>query len=249
MNALTPNQQNSNAAKLPTPQISPGLNSLLTLEPNAERAISEIAKTPAMLAEAKAALPTLHAMATMPAGEEGVRRVIGSRRALFPQPERTSAESAAWWADYFDVLADLPEGAIEAAMQAWVKLPDAEFMPKPGKLLELAKTTPNRSVKAYQRCKAAVEYQPPREVERLSKAQIDQMVAPLAAKVPHQPSQADKERVKRMMREFIEADEARKAKLKTEKQSAEPACGVPDETGITPELRQALQNRGYNPFD
>lgn len=193
-----------------------------------------------MLAEAKAALPALRSMATMPAGEEGVRRVIGSRRALFPQPERTPAESAAWWADYFDALADLPEGAIEAAMQAWVKLPEAEFMPKPGKLLELAKTTPNRSIKAYERCRAAVEYRQPVEREKIPREAFAQMIAPLSAKVRVEPTQADKDRVKRMMREFIEQDEARKAKAKLLGPTIPPSNTPIDETGITAEMRALL---------
>jgi len=104
----------------------------------------------------------LRARATQPAGEVGVREVIGRRFAMFPQPDRTDAEWASWWADHFDVLADLSVGALEAAMQAWVKLPDAEFLPKPGKLRELALTTPSRAVGAYQRAKAAMEYVPPR---------------------------------------------------------------------------------------
>lgn len=194
-----------------------------------------------MLAEAKAVLPSLRSMATMPAGEEGVRRVIGSRRALFPQPERTPSESAAWWADYFDALAELPEGAIEAAMQAWVKLPEAEFMPKPGKLLELAKTTPNRSIKAYERCKAAVEYTAPVERGKISKEALAQMIAPIANKVRVEPTQADKDRVKRMMREYIEQDEKRKERAKIIGPELPSTAGPVDETGITPTMRAFLE--------
>lgn len=182
-------------------------------------------------------------MATMAAGEEGVRRVIGSRRALFPQPERTKAESAAWWADYFDALAELPEGAIEAAMQAWVKMPEAEFMPKPGKLLELAKTTPNRSIKAYERCKAAVEYQPAQSGEKIPREALAQMIQPLTAKVRQPPTQDDKDRVRRQMREYIEQDEARKAKAKTAQMPRPDVSGPVDESGITPSLRALVERQ------
>lgn len=218
------------------PQISPGLNSLLNFEPNADRAILEIAKTPVMLEEAKRVLPALRDSATRPAGEAGVYRVIASRRALFIQPERTPQESAAWYNDYYETLEHLPESAIEAAMQAWIKLPEAEFMPKPGKLLELTKTTPNRAIKAYQRCKAAVEYVPPRQIDRVP------LDLPTMAKAPHQPTQADKDRVKRMAREFIEADDARKKALKATK-DIPPVSAPTDETGVSAGMRELLERQ------
>jgi len=225
------------------PQISPGLTSLLNFEPSGDRAVAEIARTPALRAEAERVLPALKDVATRPAGLEGVRRVIGSRRVLFPQPERTPAESAAWWADYLDALEHLPEGAIEAAMQAWVKLPEAEFMPKPGKLLELAKTTPNRSIRAYERAKAAVEFKPEPTHERLSPDKIAEMVAPLANRPRVEPSAADKERVRQQMREYIAADDAKKLAKKSASCDMKSTAGTTDETGITPQMRAIIEAR------
>lgn len=247
MNAVT-KTQGSNDLRQTLSALSPGLKSLLAFEPSNHRAVSEIAGNPVLLAEVTAALPAIKANATAPASHEDIKRIVGSKFATFRPTQRSDAEWAMFWADYFSVLEGIPASALEAAMEAVLNDPKIEHLPKPARIKELALITPNRAVKAYDRAKAAVEYEPPKDIPKLSPEQIREMVQPIGGK-RLEPNDADKERVKRMMREFIEADEARKAKLKTEKQIAEPACGVPDETGITPELRLALQNRCYNPFD
>ncbi len=104
-------------------------------------------------------LPVLKAAAKQPAGPEGVREVVGRRLALYPQPDRSDGEWAAWWADYVEALEDVPWGALEAAMAAYVREPDSEFMPKPGRLRDLARNVVCRSVLAYTRALYA-SYEP-----------------------------------------------------------------------------------------
>lgn len=246
MNAQVAKLPNAKSVTTTIAALSPGLKSLLSVEPSNHRAVSEIANNPAMLAEVKAALPAIHANATMPAGEAGVTKLVTSMFVMFPQPHRSEAEWVEFWRSYHSILSDQPMTALEAAKEAVLRDPKIEFMPKPSRLLELAKMTPNRAVKAYDRAKAAVEYQAPREVEKLPPEKIREMVQPIGG-VRLEPNDADKERVKRMMREFIEADEARKAKERQELEQRAPVSATPDETGISPQLREALMARGYSP--
>lgn len=245
MNAVT-KTQGSNDLRQTLSALSPGLKSLLAFEPSNHRAVSEIANNPAFLAEVKAALPAIKANATNPASHEDIKRIIGAKFATFRPTQRSDAEWAMFWADYFSVLEGLPASALEAAMEAVLNDPKVEHMPKPARIKELAMSTPNRAVKAYDRAKAAIEYEAPKATPRLSPEQVREMVQPIGGK-RLEPNDADKERVKRMMREFIEADEARKAKERKALEQREPVSATPDETGISPQLREALIARGYSP--
>ena len=81
-NDLTPTTQLSEA-QIALRGLSPGLRSLLELGDTAS-AIDHLANTPAMLREAKAALPALVTVATHPAGPDGVRRVLARREPAKP---------------------------------------------------------------------------------------------------------------------------------------------------------------------
>lgn len=167
-----------------------------------------------MLAEAKMSLPMLRQQAAAAAGPEGVRRVIGARFALYPPPTLSPPEWAAWWASYFDVLADLPEPALEAAMSAYIRDPKAEFMPKPGKLRALALETPNMAVRAYDRARKAVEASRP--------------AAPMGPR-------ADVEDVKRMLEEYRE-----RLPKKPERAEIPPFVAETDGTGLTLAMRELM---------
>lgn len=221
--------------------LSPGLKSLLSVEPSNHRAVSEIAGNPVMLAEAKRALPAIHANATMPAGPEGVTKVVVSLFVNYPQPHREQAEWAEFWANYHAVLSDQPLTALEAAKEAILRDAKVEFLPKPARFLELAKMTPNRAVRAYDRAKAAVDYRAPVQREKLSPEKIREMVQPIGGK-RLEPNEADKDRVRRQMAEYIAQDEARKAKAKSAAPPRPDVSGTVDATGITPALR-ALRER------
>lgn len=244
MNAMTPLPQSSPPSS--EISLSPQLSSLLEGNGSSDEVVAAIAANPILLTEAARALPALKAKATEPAGYAGVRRVIGRRFAVFPQPERSDGEWAEFWADYTDVLGDLTEGAVEAAMAAWVRLPDAEFLPKPGKLLDLARTTPNRAVRSYERAKAAMDYKPPRRPHPADAdpGQIDPSIRPLlqtqSGRV--EPTEEDKARVRAQLANYLAKDDERRTRSKSVQPPRPDVSGRVDEGGITPELR-ALRQR------
>jgi len=186
-----------------------------------------------LLAEAKAALPAIEARAKAPATHGEIKLIIGAKFSTYPQPERNDGEWAMFWADYMAVLEDVPGSALEAAMDAIIRDPKIEFLPKPAKLREIAMMTENRAVRAFDRARQAIEHRPP---------------APDEPKVPLpelklrgdrlEPSDADKERVRRQMREYIAQDDARKAREAAQRKADVPdTAGPADETGITAAMR------------
>lgn len=213
------------------------------MEPSSGDAIAAIAGNLVLLSEVAKALPELHRAATEPAREEGVISVVGRRFALFPQPKRSKAEWSEFWADYVDTLGHLPEGAIEAAMAAWVRLPDAEFLPKPGKLLELSKTTPNRAVRALERAKGALEYKAPRKTES------PYVVAPPVTAPRPEPTQAEKDRVRAMARAFQAQDDERRAATASRARGGDlpSTAGPADERGLTSQMREFLAKQRQTP--
>lgn len=196
------------------------LTSLLDSTESPDGAARQIAETPALLGEARAVVVQLGEVARAKAGTDGVKAVIGRRLATYPQPARTDAEAAAWWLDYYDTLADVALASLEAAMRAYVALPSSEFMPKPGRLLELSTTTPCRSLQRYYRAKRAIQFAEEAETQRLAGPRVD-------------PAE-----VRTMLAEF-EAKTVGAVKAKPELPSI---AGKPDEGGLTPQMR-ALRAR------
>ena len=150
MQDLTPRQ--SHATKT-IELLSPGLRLLLTTGDN-ETAVSELASNGRALQEAGDVLAALERDAQRPAGPTGVRRVVERRFVLYPQPQRAPEEWVHWWNAYYDVLADIPEGTLEASMIAWAKTA-AEFLPKPGQILELTADNAGKDALACFRIRAA----------------------------------------------------------------------------------------------
>lgn len=199
--------------------LSPALNALLDATGSPESAVSEIANSPALLAEARSVLPALKAVAQSKAGPDGVKAVVGKRLALYPQPQRSEAEWDAWWSDYFDVLSDVPLASLEAGMRAYVADPQSEFMPKPGRLRELAFTAPCRSLGRYYRALQAVD-----AAERPA----------LAATV-----RADPSAVRALLADF----NARIVTAEKAKPVLPSTAGKPDAGGLTDEMRQLIARR------
>ncbi len=148
------------------PQVAPPPNALQTLSALSSRlkelltsplsSADDIAADPAMIAECRDRLWAIHARASERAGTDGVREVISRRFGTYPQQQRSPEEWAAWWADYFEALADLPLRSLEEAMRAWVASADAEFLPKPGKLRAMARTIRTPALVAYDRASKAI---------------------------------------------------------------------------------------------
>lgn len=195
----------------------------------------EIARDLTLVAEAKRILSTLHARAVSPAGTEGVTQIVGRRFATFPQPERSDSEWAAWWSDYHDALKDVPGPALEAAMAEWVKSPTAQFLPKPGELRHLARTTAYREGIAYETAQRAIELEPSMTHHRAVSEQAAKIPEPEMKKIVHASSE-DRARAVKWARDNLQRikDAQRPAQIR-------PNYGKVDETGITPQLRALVE--------
>lgn len=204
------------------PDLGPDLSSLLDSTGSPDDAVRGILASSDLIEEARAALPALRHVATAKAGVEGVRKVIARRFATYPQPQRNEEEWAYWWADYIDTLSDLSLASLEAGMRQYVANPESEFMPKPGRLRELAFNAPCRSLLRYQRASRALQ------------------AADEAAKARPVASPEMAAAVRDMARGAI-------AKLSEAKPPERPPLpsigGQTDETGITPQMREVLARR------
>lgn len=139
-------------------------------------------------------MPAMRHAALRPASEKEIRDIIGSRFGTFPQPQRDEGEAMAFWADYLDALAGLTPAQIEGGMKAWVSDPKAEFLPKPGKLADLARqsTQVGRWTRAYNRAQAAVVASQKPEAAlpgpKHSPAEVKAMVAQTLAALSETPT-------------------------------------------------------------
>lgn len=201
------------------PALSTALSERLDSSGSPDEATYAIVNSPALLDEARALLPDLERVATAKAGEDGVRLVVGRRLHTYPQPDRSESEWSYWWADYFDAVADLPLASLEAGMRAYVSRPTSQFMPKPGELRDLAITSPSRSLQRYYRAKRAI--------------QIADTPVPISG------PPVDPEEVKALLNQFNAQAEARKVP----EVPARYTGGIPDEGGITAEMRALIARR------
>lgn len=202
--------------------------------PNAASdAVSTIARTHALRTELVCRMPDLERAATAKAGEEGVMRVVGRRFATLGKPKLTDGEWDAWWSDYFEVLADLPTSALESGMAAYVRDPESEFLPKPGRLRQLALATPNRAAKALARGRQVLAYQAPVHP-----------VYPEKARTPELHPMPSEER-RRMAAEALAMLKASRPE-KPDAPPVRPTHGAVDHTGLTREMRV---QRGLEPVE
>lgn len=207
--------------------LSPALTSWLLVERCDATAVETIRRSPILRDEAERMLPELKAAALAPATPDQIRAIVGQRFALFPQPKRDDGEWAAWWADYYDALEGLTPSAIEAGMAAWVRSPDAEFLCKPGKLADLARSThvPSKWSRAAHRAMKATERDP------------EKVAAPQGEKLPPKV-------VVDMLAETLEQLQRCGERFAPKpKHEPRPRYTPPvDDYGITPEMR-ALRER------
>lgn len=229
MHALTSSQPNSTTSSGASVPLSGPLSSWLLTERSDAVAIETIGKSDLLKSEAREAMPALRQAANTPATEAQMRAIIGQRFALFPQPERSDLEWAAWWSAYFDALSDLTPFAVEAGMAAWVKRPEAEFMCKPGKLRELATTVPheNRWAKAHMRAQKATYVAP----------------VPLPEEPKDRSDRPTREDIEAVMAPFLEkmADMDPIAKMQAKRRPSPQ--GRVDHGGVTAEMRALLAER------
>lgn len=217
-----------------TPVLSPDLKSLLVDETDSW-SVRRIHEDPELRAEAIANLPVLRAAARQKAGRAGVMEVIGKRFALYPQPNRSEGEWAAWWSDYVEVLGDIPWHSLEAGMAAYVADPKSEFMPKPGKLRELALTTPARVAVAYERANKVAELNRPRPV----------YAEPTEEERKASQARADAEHaeIRKMADDLLKTFKVKTLGEPAQRSSLPSTAGKPDEGGLTPAMRALLAKR------
>jgi hypothetical protein len=146
-------------ASTTTAPLSLELSKLLGTGLSADDALAAATNSPALIDEARAALPSLHRQVEG-AGDAVVRDVIGRRFETYPQPTRLPEQWAAWFADYYDALSDQPAAAIEAGMRQWVRTDTTGFMPKPGQLLALVKTAAEPQWQALSRANRIAKLEP-----------------------------------------------------------------------------------------
>lgn len=191
-------------------------------------------ESPALLAEAKAGLPALTTVATFPAGRAGVQRVLAKALVIY-RMDMTEPEWALWWDSYVDDLGDLSEAALEAGMKAHRLSQNAEFMPKPGRLRDLARTTPNRPTSMLERVQAALDRVEARES------------AARRAALQNEPQEPDRPRLTKTQVDEMLADY--RAQMQVRRDANRPAPVPPqhgrtDERGVTHELRRIMSERG-----
>lgn len=126
--------------------LSLALTPFVSSSESVEDATSKVIEA-GLVEELRKAVPVLYSAASRGAGLEGLEAVLRPCFATYPQPERGKQEWIAWWASYVTVCGHLPIEALRGALVAWMKLPDSEFLPKPGRLAELARATPTAAFK------------------------------------------------------------------------------------------------------
>lgn len=208
--------------------------------PSADTSIALIAQSPALVDECLAVLPAFINAELRPASEAEIMEALGRRFALFPQPDRSDAEWSAWWGEYFDALDGLSLLSLEAGMRAWVREPDAEFMPKPGRLRELAKTAPVMESKICYRMKSVVRaYEQAQAIARTERCRLENLepVEPTPEEI------ADDLAKKQMVAEYLVESRQRRREREAAKPKANFQQGRVDHTGITAELRAIMESQ------
>lgn len=213
----------SAAGTLTTNGLSERLRQQIETTGSMDDAAETLSKSTVTLDEARVKLPALHAAATLHAGPHGVREVIGRRFATYPQPERTEAEWDEFWADYVDVCGSISKPALEAGMKAWVADPKSEFLPKPGRLRELATTVENPAARAVWIVRKALTLADDRL--RASRESIRQTLPPMAPR--RIPTPEEREAVRSMAKAFTEGVAERERVAFEERRSRLPPAHGP----------------------
>jgi len=162
--------------------------------------IRQIADTPVMIDEARGVAFYLRSAAILPSGAEGVMLVVGEMFAVYRQPERDDGEWQAFWRPYVDTLERQTVASLRGAVKVWHAKPDSEFLPKPGRLLELAKQVVTTEATMAHRAEKAValadsrkpaERGPPPPKEEID-AMMDDFRSKMAALKPPPPPRAER---------------------------------------------------------
>lgn len=170
--------------------------------------------------------------------------MLGKRFPVFPQPERSEEEWAEWWAGYTEALEGLARPALEAAMSAYVKLPDSEFFPKPGRIRELARTAPNPAELAFWKATNAVrQADSDTQVLAAGGTLYGEPIPKAEFRKPPAPSVEEREAKRAEFKKMVNETLAALTPEKPRRPTFHPPQGKVDETGITPEMRELIRRR------
>jgi hypothetical protein len=216
MNAIAPITGSTLSAI--SSSMSRPLWTLLSSNLDANTAIEEIGADPRLKAEAKAACTALAQLASA-AGESAVQTALRPMVLVYGVGE--AARSPAFWQAY-KILAGLPYEALVKGVEDYLALPDSQFFPKPGPLKALCDKRAEPIYRAAYRSSKAASLPAPRQ--------------------RHEPTEEEKAAVSKMLSEYRQAFETKIIAAQT-KPPLPSIAGKPDETGITPQMREVLARR------
>lgn len=217
------------------PGLTGPLRSWLLDEPSDAIAERVIAESEVLRSQATMMMPALRQEALRPASHDDIVSIIKSREQTFGdlRTARTEVEWAAFFADYFEALDGMTASSIEAGMVAYIALPDSQWVPKPGKLAHMARTSNacGRFARAYNRARAAVE-----------KARTLSAPAPVA-----QVEKPDPEVVKAQLADTLEKLTARDTLHQAAKKARRrptPSAPLPPGSYMSAAMRAKLEAEG-----
>lgn len=153
-------------------RVSTPLWRLLSSNLPADAEIEAICSDPILHREVKHLAPHLKRL-SQGAGDEGVRKALQPLVIVFGVGE--AATTKAFWKIYFEALRDVPQEALERAVEDYTKKEDAEFFPKPGPLRALAYRHAEPIFKAAHRAKRAADSLPRKSVQRITAEQFAEL--------------------------------------------------------------------------
>lgn len=168
---------------LTSPALSPLLMDVAANEGGA--AVRKIARTPALLAEARGLEPAVEA-ALRPAGPDELMTILNREGIQYDLPVKDlgPGEWRAFWGSYLNTLGDMPAACVEEAFIMWNRnheKPDGEravrFYPRAPQLYALADECRNKLRMMRYRIQQAAKYLPPPPPKAMDKLTKDEMIA------------------------------------------------------------------------
>lgn len=209
MTALVPYRPNTTSSLM-----SPQLWGLLSGSLPATEAVAAITSDASLRLEAKATADSVEELAR-PCGENAVAQALAPLVLVFGVSD--AARSPSFWRPY-RMLAELPLPALNAAVDAYTRQPDATFFPKPGPLKALGDRHAEPILKALSRVRLALK-------------------APATSGPPAQPADP-------LAFQALAADLAKRQSMRAASELRRPevrsTAGKADERGLTAAMRERM---------
>jgi hypothetical protein len=154
---------------------------LLTAErENVQRAVEAIRANPEALEEIRREWESLQA-AIRPAGDAVVHECLLAAATVYGSPWDNDELASVGMGRYFAVLSELPAEAVHAGFDAYDRLPDSRFFPRPGQVLALCEPTARKLRIAAGRARMARERLPSKVSKRKTPDELEREKAELIA--------------------------------------------------------------------